>query len=96
MKGIAGLEVPIPQSRVKIPAFHLSGVEPGETRVVHIMKHLLNAQKVSRSGVEAAANPQQPHISPLHETERGLKFLGISRQINCAAYLSFGYSAEKP
>ena len=49
---ITGLEVPVPQSRVKVPAFYLPVVESCETFVVHVMKHLLNAQKVSRAGLK--------------------------------------------
>src|SRR5687767_2838910 len=68
--------MPVHNRCVELPALHLSCVEARETREVQVVEHLLKPQEALRSGIEAGAHSQHPHVAPLNETERGPEIPG--------------------
>ena len=67
--------MPIDQGGVDVPALDQAVVQSGEARVEDVVEHLLNARRRSRARVEAAGDPQHPHVAALHETDRRIEVL---------------------
>ena len=67
------------KSGVHVPGLDQSVVESGEASVEDVMKHLLNARRLLRARVKAAAKPKHPYIAALNETDRRVEvFLDLA------------------